>query len=138
MSFLARLTFLDNGEPEENYHIVLECSVEFNVATDRRGKRTENLKGGLIHVLLESTPKEDFLQWMKDPEENRAGEIVFYKREMMASAQKITFSMADCIHYSEEYIADGESPMKTRIVIAPFIISIGDTEVTLMEELKNV
>ena len=137
MSFLARLTFIDDGQSEEHFYNVLECSFEFNVATDRRGKRIENLRGGQISLLLESSQKEDFLQWMIDSDENRNGEIIFYKRDMMATAKKIFFGCADCIHYSEEFHAEGKIPMKTRIVIAPFVVSIGDTQVHLWEEIKN-
>jgi hypothetical protein len=138
MSFLAKLTFYDQGELEEDFHNILECSFEFNVATDRRGKRTENLRGGQISLLLESSQKEDFLQWMMDPNENRDGEIIFYKRDMMASAKKVFFGVADCIHYSEEFNAVGAIPMKTRITIAPFVIAVGDTEVKLWQEAKNI
>ncbi len=138
-SFLAKLTFFDSsGSAEKDSINVLECSFEFNVATNRRGKRTEELRGGRISLLIESSNKEDFLQWMMDAEENRDGEIIFYKRDMMASAKKVFFGLGDCIHYSEEFSSTGDVPMKTRIVIAPFVISVGDTEVKLWEEAKNL
>jgi len=136
-SFLAELTFKNGASADSTYN-VLECSFEFNVATNRRGKRTEDLRGGQISLLLESSQKEDFLQWMKDPKERREGEIVFYKRDMMASAKKVSFEIADCIHYSEEFNASGEVPMKTRIIISPFIVKVDDTEVILYKEPQNI
>jgi len=136
MSFLAQLIF-SGGSAEESTHNVLKCSFEFNVATDRRGKRTEDLRGGQISVQIESSQKDDFLQWMDDKKEFRDGEIIFYKRDMMATAKKITFTSADCIHYSEEFNADGDVPMKTRLVIAPWSMAIGETEITLWEEVTG-
>jgi hypothetical protein len=135
MSFLAQLIFSD-GSQEESTHNVLKCSFEFNVAIDRRGKRIEDLRGGQISVQIESSQKDDFLQWMNDKKEFREGEIIFFKRDMMATAKKITFSGADCIHYSEEFNADGDIPMKTRLIIAPFTMAIGETEIALWEEVS--
>ncbi len=91
MSFLARLTFTkdESGELEENYHNVLECSFEFNVATDPKGKRTSDLRGGQIHLRIETDHKADWLQWLHNPDENRHGEIIFYKTDMMAVGKKV-------------------------------------------------
>lgn len=135
MSFLAKLQFFDEGggTQESDFHNVLECSCEFNVAIDRKGKRIEKMRGGQISILLESSKNVDFLAWMKS-RENKKGEIIFYKRDMMASAKKISFERADCIHYSEEFVADGKLPMKTRIIIAPSVIEVGDTKIQIWEE----
>ena len=125
MSFLAKLSLEDfTGEEGLN---VLECSYEFNAATDRRGQRTEHPTGGQISLLIESSQKVDFLEWMISGE-RKDGEIIFYKRDMMASERKVVFHRADCIHYAEEFVADGKLPMKTRIIIAPFIITVDDTK----------
>lgn len=138
MSFLAQIKFFDEeGTAGEGFHNVLECSYEFNVATDRRGKRTEDMRGGQISILLESSHKVDFLEWMISGE-NKSGEIIFYKRDTEASAKKVFFGLADCIHYSEEFDAEGKLPMKTRIIIAPFVISIDDTEFQIWDEIKNL
>jgi hypothetical protein len=136
MSFLAKLTFKDGGT-EESSHNVLKCSFEFNVATDRRGKRIEDLRGGQITIQIESSDKDDFLQWMDDTQELRDGEILFYKRDMMATSKKITFSNADCTYYSEEFNADGDVPMRTRLIIAPHMMSIGETKIKLYDNGRD-
>ena len=139
MSVLAKLFFDndDEDESEQNVYTILECSFDFNVATDRRGKRTELIRGGLISLVLESNQKDDFLLWIKDPEENRDGHITFYEDDWMTSGMKLHFAGADCIQYSEEFKADSIRPMTTRIVIAPFMIAIGDTDVFLWEDLDK-
>jgi type VI secretion system TssD-like protein len=125
MSFLAKLYFEEFNDDEGLN--VLECSYEFNVATDRSGKRREHPTGGQISLLIESSQKVDFLEWMISGE-SKDGKIIFYKRDMMASERKVVFHRADCIHYSEEFVADGNFPRKTRIIIAPFIITVDDTK----------
>ncbi len=100
MSFLAKLIFMDDaGESEENYHTVLECSFEFNVGTDRRGKRTEKVRGGQISLMMLSDPKADFLQWIKDPEEDRSGEIIFYKEDGVSSAMTVSKPFSPVVKY---------------------------------------
>ncbi len=138
MSFLAKLTFdNDQGKDIGPTHNVLECSFEFNVGTDRRGKRTEKVRGGQISLLIESTTKEDFLAWIKDPKENRHGSITFYENDMMSSGKHLYFDTADCIHYSEEFNATSKFPMRTRLVIVPYLITVNGTYHYLWDEDKN-
>jgi len=134
MAFLAKLSF-DGRDSEEDSHNVLECSFEFNTITDHRGRRAGHLRGGQITLLIESSKKDDFLQWMIDTKERRDGEIIFFRRDIMAADKKVIFKYGDCSHYSEEFNADGSIPMKTRLIISPHSIQIGDTEIELWSEI---
>jgi Hemolysin coregulated protein Hcp (TssD) len=128
MSFLAKLEFNDS----EIVFNVLECSFEFNVSTDKRGRAAEAMHGGRINVLLESTEEEDFLLWIMQ-REHKSGTITFVRRDAMASTKKITFTRALCSHYAEEFNSSGSVPMRTDLIIVPEKIDIEGT----VFELRN-
>jgi len=128
MSFKAELTFDNNdGASKSEGYNVLECSWEFNVATDRKGKRTENLKGGQISVTLESSRHFNFMSWIQSGDD-KDGQIYFAKSGESVQ-YKIFFYEADCIHYSEEFMAGSKMQMITRIIIAPARIQVHNASV---------
>jgi len=120
MSFLAQLKI------EDKVMNVLECFFEFSKATDHSGRPTQHLKGGQISILIESTQEIDFLEWCHSSEV-KGGDIIFFKRDMMASAKRVEFNNAYCINYMEEFSAEGSVPMKTRIIISAEEITVNGT-----------
>lgn len=142
MSFLAKLFFqgahAPSGSDGEEGFKVLDFSIEFNVDTDKRGRRLSRLTGGRISLVIESNKKGEFLMWAENPDENRDGEIIFYKSDMQAVERKFFFGIGDCVYYAEEFHADKKVPMLTRLTIAAFVIAIDGVEVKLWDEMKNV
>lgn len=124
MSFLAQLTIEDK---EMN---VLECTFRFSQGIDHGGRPTTLPRGGIIHILLESTDRTGFFEWMISRNMLKDGEIIFFKRDMMASAKTIKFKGAYCIDYMEEFNAEGEYPMRTRIQVSAEEINVNGTTYT--------
>ncbi|MDC1161807.1 type VI secretion system tube protein TssD [Tenacibaculum sp.] len=121
MSFLSQLTINDDTMN------VLRCSFSFDQGADNTGRPSQSPRGGQITVLIESTNKTDFLEWMISTNMTKDGEIVFYKRDNMSSLKTIKFKEAYCLNYQEDFDAVSSDPLKTRIVISSKEITIKDT-----------
>ncbi len=121
MSFLSQLTIADDTMN------VLRCSFNFEQGADAAGKPSQRPSGGKLIILIESTSKTDFLEWMISPNMTKNGEVVFYKRDNMSSLKTITFKNAYCLSYQEDFDAEGNQPLKTRIVVSAKEITVKDT-----------
>jgi hypothetical protein len=121
MSFLAKLTIDDNTMN------VLECSFSFEQGSDYTGRPSQRPRGGQINVLIESTRKTDFLEWMISSNMTKEGEIIFYKRDNLSSLKTVKFSGAYCLNYIEDFNSEDGQPLKTRVVISSKEISVNDT-----------
>ena len=124
MSFLAKLNIDDN---EMN---VLECSFGFHQGADNTGRPSQKPRGGQITILIESTNKTDFLEWMISSNMTKNGSIIFYKRDNLSSLKTVDFSEAYCLDYVEDFDAIGSQPLKTRVVISAKEVSIKGTTYT--------
>ena len=124
MSFLSQLTI---GDDTMN---VLRCSFTFEQGSDTTGRPSQKPKGGQLTVLIESTNKTDFLEWMISPNMIKDGEVIFYKRDNMSSLKTIKFKDAYCLFYQEDFDAVSNEPLKTRIVISAKEIKVKDTTFT--------
>lgn len=121
MSFLSQLTIDDDTMN------VLRCHFSFEQGADTTGRPSQRPKGGQITILLESTNKTDFLEWMISPNMTKDGEVVFYKRDNMSSLKTVKFKEAYCLKYHEDFDAVSNDPLKTRIVISAKEIQVKDT-----------
>lgn len=124
MSFLSKITIDDETMN------VLKCSFSFEQGADSTGRPSQKPRGGQISVLIESTNKTDFLEWMISPNMTKNGEIVFFKRDNMSSLKTIRFTEAYCLSYNEDFDAVSSDPLKTQIVISAKEISVRDTTFT--------
>jgi len=124
MSFLSQLTIDDDTMN------VLKCSFSFEQGADSTGRPSQKPKGGQISVLLESTNKTDFLDWMIAANMTKDGEIVFYKRDNMSSLKTIKFKGAYCLRYQEDFDAVGSEPLRTHIIISAKELSVKSTTFT--------
>lgn len=122
MSFLAKLII------DENTMNVLDCSFNFEQGADHTGKPSQRPKGGQINLLIETSKKIDFSEWIISQDSIKNGEIVFYRRDNLSSLKKITFKDAHCISYHESFNADDNDPFKTRLVVSAENISINSDE----------
>ncbi|MCF6349779.1 MAG: hypothetical protein L3J23_01950 [Flavobacteriaceae bacterium] len=121
MSFLAKINIDDD---EMN---VLDCTFTFEQGTDYNGRPSQKPKGGQISILLESTGKTNFLEWMISPNMSKKGKITFFKRDNLASLKTVEFTEAYCIKYSENFNSIDSQPLKTRIIISAKKIKIKNT-----------
>ncbi len=121
MSFLSQMII------EDDTMNVLSCSFSFQQGADSTGKPSQRPKGGQITVVIESTNKTDFLEWMISPNMTKDGEIIFYKRDNMTSLKTIKFKEAYCLNYDEDFDAVSNDPLKTRIVISAKEVTVKDT-----------
>lgn len=121
MSFLAKLNIDDD---EMN---ILECSFNFNQGADSSGRPSQKPRGGQIKILIESTNKTDFLEWMVSNHMTKNGSIIFYKRDNMSSLKTIEFKEAYCLDYTEDFDAISAEPLKTRVLISAKEITVKGT-----------
>jgi len=121
MSFLSKLTIDDETMN------VLKCSFSFEQGSDITGRPSQRPRGGQISVLIESTNKTDFLDWMISPNMVKDGEIIFYKRDNLSSLKTIIFKEAYCLNYEEDFDAVSDQPLKTKIVISAKELKVKDT-----------
>jgi len=124
MSFLSQLTIDDDTMN------VLKCSFAFEQGADYTGRPSQKPRGGQVTILIESTNKTDFLEWMISSNMTKNGEVVFYKRDNMSSLKTLKFTEAYCLSYQEDFDAVGDEPLKTRIVISAKEITVKDTVFT--------
>lgn len=121
MSFLSKLTIDDESMN------VLKCSFSFEQGADNTGRPSQRPKGGQISILIESTNKTDFLEWMISPNMVKSGEIIFYKRDNLSSLKTIVFKDAYCLKYLEDFDSVSDEPLKTSLVISAKEITVKDT-----------
>ena len=124
MSFLSQLTI------DEDTMNVLHCSFSFEQGSDVTGRPSQQPRGGRMSILLESTNKTNFLEWMISSDMTKNGEIIFYKRDNMSSLKTVQFTDAYCLSYNEEFDAEGSEPLRTRITISAKEITVKDTTFT--------
>ncbi|GAA3515790.1 hypothetical protein GCM10022393_32210 [Aquimarina addita] len=121
MSFLAKLD-LDGEEIN-----ILDCSFTFRQDTDYTGRPCAKPQGGQISLLIESTSKTDFLEWMISPSIVKKGIITFFRRDNMSSLKNVEFSEAYCIEYSEHFNADSDKPLQIHLLLSAKEISVKGT-----------
>ncbi len=121
MSFLSQLTIDDDTMN------VLKCSFSFEQGADNTGRPSQKPRGGQVNILIESTNKTDFLEWMISSNMAKDGEVIFYKRDNMSSLKTIKFKEAYCLSYNEDFDAVSDEPLKTHIVISAKEISVKGT-----------
>jgi hypothetical protein len=97
---------------------ILECRFSLHQHTDHTGKPVARPKGGLIHILIESTGQTRLFDWMISNSLTKSGNIVFYKRDAMSRLKTLEFSDAHCIAYTEKFNASNEEPMHIYLTIS--------------------
>ncbi len=124
MSFLSKIIIDDDSLN------VLQCSFSFDQGADRTGRPSQKPIGGQIQLIVESTNKTDFLEWMISPDMTKDGEITFYKRDNMSSLKTLKFKDAFCLNYREDFDAVSDKPLTTRFIISAKELIIKDTTYT--------
>ncbi|RFS22568.1 hypothetical protein DVR12_12250 [Chitinophaga silvatica] len=112
MSFKAILNI--DGE-EMN---ILECKFSFAQSIDHTGKPVSRAKGGLIHLLLESTGQTRLFDWMVSNTLTKSGSIIFYRRDAMSRLKTLHFVDGYCISYTEKFNAFNEEPMQISLTLS--------------------
>ncbi|GEP90385.1 hypothetical protein SAMN05660909_02719 [Chitinophaga terrae (ex Kim and Jung 2007)] len=112
MSFKATLNI--DGE-ELN---ILECRFSLSQQVDYSGKPIARPKGGLIHLLVESTGHTRLFDWMISNTLTKSGSIVFFRRDAMSKLKTLQFTDGYCIGYSEKFNAVNEQAMQINLVLS--------------------
>lgn len=111
MSFLAKLN-IDDTE-----YNVLECSYGIRQDTYGHGRPSGLPTIEEITLKIESTKGTSFYAWSVSSFEQKDGEIIFYKRDAMASSRILKFTGAFCIGYREDFNNNGKTPMVMNLVL---------------------
>ncbi|MFD2726300.1 type VI secretion system tube protein TssD [Hyunsoonleella rubra] len=122
MSFLAKLTI------EDNEYNVLSFSFSVSQAVHHGAARPSG-RPVISHlsITLESVGNSGFYEWSILDYEQKDGEIVFYKRDAMASSRTLKFTGAFCINYNETFESSNTSPMVTSLVLAVETLELDST-----------
>ncbi|MBQ4821279.1 type VI secretion system tube protein TssD [Aquimarina sp. MMG016] len=121
MSFLATLEL--DGETSN----ILDCSFSFRQDTDYTGRPCATPTGGQITLLIESTAKTDYLEWMISPTITKKGKITFFRRDNISSLKNVEFTDAYCIEYTEHFNAESAQPLQIHLVLSAKEIKIKGT-----------
>lgn len=128
MSFSAQLEF------GSDKYVILDLDYEFVQPMDQHNRPNGRPKGGIINLSVESSKKNDLLEWMLAPDMQKEGTITIFKRDAAGAALKtIKFSDAFCTRYRERYSSAGNSPMTLSMTI-----SAGQINVNGKHGLANV
>ncbi len=118
MSFQAKL-IIDDLE----FNIL---TVEFAISrpVDIHNRPNGHLRGGIIDLTIETGVDHELINWIAN-NQTRDGRIEFYRRDASSSTQKIVyFTNAFCIYRKELFIANGSTPMTTKITISAHALRI--------------
>lgn len=111
MSFLAKLHI-----DEQDYN-VLEFSFGLQQKTFDHGRPSSMPAIEVITIIIESTNGTGFYDWSISPFEQKEGEIIFYKRDAMASSRILKFTGAFCTGYKENFNNNSKTPMLMHLAI---------------------
>jgi hypothetical protein len=109
---------------------VLQMSYSMQRQTDHNGRPAEDVRGGSIHLSLESTDNTKFAQWMTSPFTRKSGSIEWTDNKGNL-VKSVKFTDAHCVGYSESFNATDAKPMIENIVLSARKIQIGDAELEL-------
>lgn len=105
---------------------VLTCSFSFHQNVDPTGRPSSDVRGGMIHVSVESTEDTSMFEWMTDPHGFKSGKIIFYKRDSDSKMKELEFKDASCVEYNESFDAVSASPMYTSFTLSAREVTIGN------------
>jgi hypothetical protein len=108
----------------KNHH-VLSCHYAFNQSADSTGRPSSDVKGGTVHVTIESTDDNAIFNWMIDSHGFKDGKITFFKRDQDSKMKEIEFKQAACIAYSESFDANSSSAMALSFTLSAKELHVG-------------
>jgi len=105
---------------------VLHCNYALQQDIDATGRPSSEVRGGTIHLEVESTEATDQFEWMTDSYKLKSGTIKFYKRDEEASLKELKFTDAYLVAYSESFDAVGSNPMSESFTLSAKKIEMGN------------
>lgn len=128
MSFSAQLEF------GSDTYVILDMDYEFVQPMDAQNRPNGKPKGGIISISVESSKKNELMEWMLATDMKKTGVITVFKRDAAGAALKtIKFTDAFCTRYREHYSSHGSSPMTLSLTI-----SAGQININGKHSLANV
>ncbi|WP_452219462.1 type VI secretion system tube protein TssD [Lacinutrix salivirga] len=132
MSFLAKLTIDDQVYNILSYSFEIDQHVPYGAARP----------GGLpiirhLHLTIESNSDDTFFTWSIFPHDQKDGEIIFYKRDAMASSRKLNFTGAYCVNYTEKFESNSVTPMIMGITLSVEMLTLNDSAEYVNPENRN-
>ncbi len=116
MAFQAKL-FINNEERN-----VLDSVFLYDQLVDNTGRPKTDVKGGKIHILIESTSNDElFYDWMFSNYTMYKGYVRFYKRDGLSKLFDFEFANCHCVNLSENFNAESGEPLKMKLTLSPGI-----------------
>ncbi len=123
MSFLAKLIIDDQEYNVLSFSFGVTQSVAYG-SSRPSGMPVINQ----LNIVIESTSNSGFFAWSIGSYDKKDGEIVFYKRDAMASSRTLEFTGAFCVNYNESFNSNNTNPMVTSLVLATETIALDGSE----------
>jgi len=120
MSFQATLN-LDGKEMR-----VLHCSFNFNRDVDATGRPSSRVRGGTIHLEVESTEDSSLFAWIAGVFDTKDGKVTFLKRDSNTKMKELYWKTGYIISYTEALDAIGENPMTIKFTISAQEVGVDD------------
>ncbi len=90
---------------------VLQIKYQLNQGVDSSNRINTIVKGGIIHMVVESSENEDIHTWAASNDMTKSGEVIFKRQDTTSAMRKLSFKNAHCIQFSEEFHARDNQPM---------------------------
>ncbi len=104
---------------------VLHCNYSLQRDVDFSGRPSSDVRGGTLHLEIESSDDTSYFEWICDPYQVKSGKVTFYKRDEEAAMKELEFEDAYLVSYAESVDAIGDSPMVESLVFSAKKISMG-------------
>jgi hypothetical protein len=112
MSFLAKMSL------GSNEYTVLNADYEINQRMDQQNRPNDAPKAGIIRMIIESSNKNDILEWAISPSMMKTGKVVFFRRDAASSMKTLEFLDAFCVSYREVFDAANDNAMKIYLTLS--------------------
>jgi Hemolysin coregulated protein Hcp (TssD) len=112
MSFLAKLEI--DGETMN----VLEFQCNITQETDKSGKPSSDVNGGVVRIIVESSKTTTLWDWGVSHALTKNGKLTFFRRDATSKMRELEFNEAYCISYEEKFLSDSNSPMQIEFSIS--------------------
>ncbi len=93
-------------------HPVQSFSYGLKQHTDHTGQPASETLGGDIHLVLESTKENEFLEWMCDSYMRKDGKITIMKSEEEGKLKEFEFKEAFMTNFEESFDESGNGMIK--------------------------
>jgi hypothetical protein len=111
-----------------NEYRVLNCHYGLNQETDKTGRPSSTVRGGVVDLTIESTDDTSLFEWMCDSYMRKDATITFNKRDEDSKMKELEIKEAYMISYEESFDDTGPGNMIEKFSLSARDIKMGNGE----------